>query len=121
MNIKYGIAIIDKMVRILPLQLAAITTPFFAANIRRQSTEKSLPKIINAITEKNQSGRTFDTAIKIIPVQDKSLSAIGSISFPKSLTALYFRAKKPSKKSVMHAKMYNDMPTIFEYGTKSVR
>ena len=73
----------------LPSQLAAITMPRSAAIVRRIVTANSRAMITIATQASSRSSETSETRAAMI----SSLSASGSISLPKVVTALRERAK----------------------------
>src|SRR5574344_1114552 len=90
---------IETAVLYLPHILAAITIPLSAATSLK-------PLIINslAITIRTIHVGSLSSSIKHIKAeQTKSLSASGSINFPKFVIRLYFLAILPSSKSVSDA------------------
>ena len=83
----------------LPSASAAITTPFFAATSRNPEITNSRP--MNRIAA--IGCRWPKAESRIIAEQVNSLSAIGSMNFPKSVTRLRLRAMFPSSESVIAA------------------
>ena len=73
----------------LPIQLAAITTPRSAAIARSPVTANSRAMITIATQACSRSSETSEISAAVI----SSLSAIGSISLPKVVTASRERAK----------------------------
>ena len=93
------IMIICTAVLTLAILLAARTRPCCAATSRK-------PLMMNSratITMTTQSEIRWKYTRQIRAEQTRSLSARGSINLPKFVTILYFRAIRPSKKSVMQA------------------
>lgn len=84
-----------------PQKFAAILMFLFAKKMRKPSTMMSR-KI--KIDTKNQ-GVNFKKAKQKKVVVVRTLSVIGSKTWPKSVTTFHFRAKKPSSQSVRLAQM----------------
>ena len=77
-----------------------MTTPFPAARVRRPVMASSRAMMRNT----TQAG-TFRNSTKARRAAvTRSLSARGSMNFPKSVTMLCFRAMCPSRASVMDAR-----------------
>ena len=99
---------------ILPHIPAAITIPLSAATRRK-------PLIINSlaiITITIQHGILSSSINAIIADETRSLSASGSINFPKLVTRLYFLAILPSSISVIEANANIKSAIQFPYGIK---
>lgn len=95
-------AIACDIVLSLPSLPAAITLPFAAATILIPLTKNSLAIMTIVIIEpKGPSIPSLTSIISALAVN--SLSAIGSMSFPKSLTMFCFLAIAPSSMSVINA------------------
>ncbi len=73
----------------LPHQLAAITTPSLAATIRMPDTMNSRAMIMRA----THDGRTCCSTSTSNAAVTSSLSASGSMNFPRVVTSLRLRAK----------------------------
>ena len=86
-------------VLILPQKFAAMTICFSAATKRKPLIINSLEIMAMTI----HAGIRFNSTRQIKAEQTRSLSARGSINFPKSVTRLYFLAILPSNISVRDA------------------
>lgn len=95
------IANIWRQVLTFPDQPAAITMPRSAA-IKRSPLTTNSREIITTVI---QAGTICILLKQTRAAQTKSLSASGSINFPKLVIRLRLRAICPSKKSVMQAAM----------------
>ena len=106
------------MVLILPHQLAASTMPSFAATSLKPLMINSLLMI--TITPHTGIGLSGIDTKHMSAVLTSSLSASGSINFPKFDTRLYFLAINPSSVSVSDAMIKIATAIYLEFPTTSV-